>query len=97
MRGWGGANSVTDAKLDANDVWYLVATYYVDHSEAPTVTFEGGEYNVNGQTIEAKLENPEFEFTSNDPDNWCVTITYNDGAAAVSVDPEDNIQESAGC
>jgi hypothetical protein len=95
--GSGGPNTVTDARLDVNDVWLLIANHYVEYSAEPPVRFEDGEYVVNGLTMEARLESPEIEFTSNGPADWCVTIEYNDGSAAVSAGPDGDIKESAGC
>jgi outer membrane murein-binding lipoprotein Lpp len=91
------AESREDAALDVVDLWQAVATYYVDHTDDPTVTYADGSYEVAGQSIEARLAQPVLTFTANGPDDWCVTIEYRGGAAAVSEGSDWVLRDSANC
>ncbi len=99
LTGCGGAakESRQDAALDVNDLWAAIATYYVDHTDAPEVTFEDGHYIVAGVVIEARLNEPDLKFATNGWDDWCVTIHYNNGADAVSDGSNWELKDVADC
>ncbi|MBN2177448.1 MAG: hypothetical protein JW722_07310 [Demequinaceae bacterium] len=93
----GESDNRTDVALDVADLWREIALYYVDNSTDPVVTYSGGKYYVDGLAIEARAKNPDLEFEGNGPDDWCVTILYNGGAAAVSDGSNWELQDKAGC
>ena len=87
----------TDVASDVLDIWKEVAYHYVDFTEAPSVTYSEGIYTVERTTLEARAKNPELVFEANGPEDWCVTIHYNNRSAAASMGSDFELQDQAGC
>jgi hypothetical protein len=95
MTGCGGSSktSVTDAKLDALDLWKDVAIYYVDYDGTIDIGYRDGSYTLEASTgyledstLDARIGDPQVSIAIVNSESWCIVIRYNGGSDAVHVD-----------